>query len=156
MLQIKEKAFCYITNRARLLVFNHPDFPEAGIQVPGGTIEPGEDPAEAAMREAREETGLNGFVLHCHLGVMEVDQTPYGKPEVHRRHFYHLEYLHSPPETWRHGEMHPSDGSPAPIFFDFFWAPLPNQVPELIAGQGEFLPSLAAEGGIFDQGDLPG
>jgi 8-oxo-dGTP pyrophosphatase MutT (NUDIX family) len=39
----------------QILLFEHP---YAGIQIPAGTVEPGEDPMLAARREAREETGL--------------------------------------------------------------------------------------------------
>ncbi len=53
-----EKALSYITRGQRLLVFRQPDFPEQGVQVPGGSVELGEQPAVAALREAREETGL--------------------------------------------------------------------------------------------------
>jgi NUDIX domain-containing protein len=55
--KIKYKAFAYITNRNRLLVFIHPFAPEAGIQVPAGTIKADERPKEAVLREAFEETG---------------------------------------------------------------------------------------------------
>ena len=36
MRPVKQKVFAYITYQRRLLVFSHPDFPEAGIQVPTG------------------------------------------------------------------------------------------------------------------------
>lgn len=36
--------------------------------MPAGTIWPGEDPAEAALREAREETGLTRFTVVRKLG----------------------------------------------------------------------------------------
>jgi 8-oxo-dGTP pyrophosphatase MutT (NUDIX family) len=36
------KVFAYITHQNRLLVFSHPDFSAAGIQVPAGTVESGE------------------------------------------------------------------------------------------------------------------
>jgi ADP-ribose pyrophosphatase YjhB (NUDIX family) len=40
-----------------LLVFEHADEP-AGVQVPAGTVEPGEDVRAAAIRELHEETGV--------------------------------------------------------------------------------------------------
>jgi hypothetical protein len=36
--KIRQKAFAYITHQKRLLVFRHVDVPEAGIQVPAGTM----------------------------------------------------------------------------------------------------------------------
>ena len=41
-----------------LLVFEHAGVPDAGLQVPGGTIEEGETPLEAVAREVLEESGL--------------------------------------------------------------------------------------------------
>lgn len=43
-----KKVYSYITHQDLLLLFVHVDFPEAGIQVPGGTVEPGETPIDAA------------------------------------------------------------------------------------------------------------
>jgi 8-oxo-dGTP pyrophosphatase MutT (NUDIX family) len=48
-----------------LLVFQHP---HAGIQIPAGTIEPGETPEVAVLREAAEETGLTEFAAVQPLG----------------------------------------------------------------------------------------
>jgi 8-oxo-dGTP pyrophosphatase MutT (NUDIX family) len=56
----KTKVVIYATWGDRLLVFRQPDFPDAGIQVPGGTVEDGERIEEAAAREFKEETGLAG------------------------------------------------------------------------------------------------
>lgn len=44
-----------------LLIFEHPT---AGLQVPAGTVDPGEDFAAAALRELEEETGVRGDVAH--------------------------------------------------------------------------------------------
>ena len=52
------KAFAYITHNNRLLIFSHPLEPSAGLQVPAGSMLDGEVPEAAALREAREETGL--------------------------------------------------------------------------------------------------
>lgn len=134
MTVIKEKVFAYITNGERLLVFSHPLSPEAGIQVPAGSLKPGEDPAEGVMREAFEESGLSGLEMVGYLGEQNLDRTPYGaRDEIHHRHFYHLVYPGNPPETWRNYETDPSDGSPGPIPFDFFWVKFPEGVPQLIA-----------------------
>ncbi len=59
---VRERVLAYITQGDRLLVFRHTRSPEADIQVPGGTVEAGEAPEAAALREAREESGL--AVLH--------------------------------------------------------------------------------------------
>ena len=62
---VKDKVLCYVVREGRLLVFRHTDYSyeEVGIQVPAGSIQPGETPEEAALREAREETGLKDFTI---------------------------------------------------------------------------------------------
>ena len=42
-----QKVYAYITRGDRLLVFRHPYVPEAGIQVPGGSVESDEDADDA-------------------------------------------------------------------------------------------------------------
>ena len=137
---VKQKVYAYITHRNRLLVFRHVDFPEAGIQIPGGTVKPNEDLAAAVLREAQEETGLDGFVLESYLGEQIRDMADVNRDEIHHRHFYHLRYEGNPPHQWRHDENDPSDGSPAPIRLAFYWAAIPDQLPELICDQGIMLP----------------
>ena len=149
---LKQKAFAYITYGDSLLVFSHPDFPEAGIQVPAGTIEPGEEPGAAALREAYEETGLSGLRLVTPLGEQVRDATPFGKDEVHHRYFFHLRCTETPPQTWRHWEESPSDGSER-VAFDFFWAPLPDGVPPLIAGHDAYLPLLIQHTRVREEPD---
>ena len=107
-----------------LLVFRHVDFPTAGIQIPGGTMEAGETPEIAVMREAREETGLQGLVLEKSSGSDEYHASSSNLEEIHLRHFFHLLCLPDVPETWQHDEHHPSDGSPSPTLFEFSWLPL--------------------------------
>lgn len=141
---VRRKAFAYITSGARLLVFTHPDFPEAGIQVPAGTMDPGENPADAALREATEETGLTDLQVKRWIGRALFDARPYGRNEFNDRWFFHLECGGVPPETWEHGELFPSDGSPGPILFRFFWVDLASDLPVLIAGHDRFIPELRA------------
>jgi 8-oxo-dGTP pyrophosphatase MutT (NUDIX family) len=141
--RITRKAFAYITYRQKLLVFSHPYAPEAGIQVPAGTIEEGEAPEQAVLREAFEETGLTGLVLDGFLGEQKRDLADFGREEIHHRFFYHLRCREQPPTRWRHRELFPSDGSAPPVF-EFFWAALPDGVPALIADHGLMLPRLIA------------
>ncbi|WP_210250507.1 NUDIX domain-containing protein [Arthrobacter yangruifuii] len=59
------KVVCYAVQQGHLLVFTHKDVPLeiTGVQVPAGTIRPGEEAAAAAVRELHEETGRSGRVL---------------------------------------------------------------------------------------------
>jgi 8-oxo-dGTP diphosphatase len=140
---VKRKAFAYITRGDQLLVFSHPLEPDAGIQVPAGTMEDGEAPEDAVMREAQEETGLTCLSLVRFLGEQMLERSDVGLDEIHHRYFFHLRCEEETPATWRHYELDPSDGSEPPLF-EFFWARLPDEVPELISGHGALLPVLVS------------
>ena len=45
-----------------LLILQHPT---AGFQLPAGTVNPGENPRVAVLREVAEETGLTKYILNC-------------------------------------------------------------------------------------------
>jgi 8-oxo-dGTP pyrophosphatase MutT (NUDIX family) len=71
------KVTCFITragiNGDELLLFNHPN---VGVQIPAGTVNPGEDLESAARREASEESGLADLVLVRSLGEVEDPPAP--------------------------------------------------------------------------------
>ena len=141
---MKRKAFAYITHRDRLLVFRHPESPESGIQAPGGTVCPGEEPGVAVLREAGEETGLTDLALAGLLGEATRDMSDFLAPgEVHQRFFFHLRCGGEPLVAWRH-DKHFAAGVGEPIAFDFFWTALPDGVPDVIADEGMFIPRLVA------------
>ena len=79
-MKTRHRAYAYITNGSRLLLFTQPEAPEAGIQVPAGTIEPGENPQDAAMREAKEETGLTELRYEQFLAQDTRDMRDCGSP----------------------------------------------------------------------------
>ena len=87
------KVYAYITRHNQLVVFRHIDFPEEGVQVPGGTLDDGELPHVAVMREASEETGLEGLRLASYLGEFKWRSSKAGHKEFNLRHFYHNEQI---------------------------------------------------------------
>jgi 8-oxo-dGTP pyrophosphatase MutT (NUDIX family) len=140
------RAVAYITRGEHLLVFRHVDADAvggfdhgAGIQVPGGAIEAGESTRAGALREAHEETGLEGLQVRAFLGWHDLDLARYGKSGIVRMFYYHLAFEGETPERWRHDELDPSDGTPHPIPLEHYWVRFPDEVPELIGDQGFYL-----------------
>jgi 8-oxo-dGTP pyrophosphatase MutT (NUDIX family) len=60
-------------SQPELLLIQHP---YAGIQIPAGTVEEGEAPQAAALREVAEETGLRSVRLVRDLGRLENELGP--------------------------------------------------------------------------------
>lgn len=136
----KRKVLAYVTKENNLLVFKHTDFPDAGVQVPAGSIEEGEEPINAALREVYEESGLRNVSVVNFLGVYEYDMVPY-REEIQIRYVYHLKLNEPAEEKWRHYETHPDSGG-EPISFDFYWVKLDTTNINLAGGQGEMLHKL--------------
>lgn len=139
-MEIVKKVFAYITHQDKLLIFSHPHHPEAGLQVPAGTVESGEDWQSAVLREVFEETGLSDCTLQTYLGEQFYGQ--HDSQQVHHRRFYHLTYTKTPPVQWERFEEFGSDGSRH--LFHFFWVPIDN-VPPLIAEHDAFIQLLTAQ-----------
>ncbi len=132
---LTRKVLAYVVHQGRLLVFRHRDFPEAGIQVPGGRLLRDEMPETAILREARKETGLENLHILRLVGEQVRLMTSENMSHIHHRYFFLLECAETPPETWFHAENDPPDGSPALAWLEFFWARLPNNIPPLSGGQ---------------------
>jgi 8-oxo-dGTP pyrophosphatase MutT (NUDIX family) len=130
------KVICYIIVGRKVLVFRHRDAPEAGIQVPAGTVDAGEEPRAAAMREAAEETGRSGLEIVAKVGEMDYvyDRPPrLDRPrrlELHHRHFFLLRPTDTLPERWSHFADH--------HWFEFEWMNV-DRAAELEAEQGALL-----------------
>ncbi|SDO75993.1 NUDIX domain-containing protein [Phyllobacterium sp. OV277] len=115
-----KKVLIYATHQGKLLVFDEPDFPHVALQVPGGTVDPGEDILTAARREFCEETGLPcpGQMNHLTTVLYEFHK-PKGL-QHHRRSFFHAPLDPPLADTWEHYENFSHGGEP-PIRFRFFW-----------------------------------
>ncbi|RKU38565.1 hypothetical protein C6496_05715 [Candidatus Poribacteria bacterium] len=72
MSEIVQKVTAFIVRERdgvrELLVFKHPT---AGVQIPAGTVEKGEDIETAVKRETYEETGLRFVEIEGYLGCFE-------------------------------------------------------------------------------------
>ncbi|HVL07339.1 MAG TPA: GNAT family N-acetyltransferase [Acidimicrobiales bacterium] len=109
---------------AELLVFYHPN---AGVQVPAGTLEAAENPLDGARREAWEETGLDGLRLVTPLG-----QCTEGPAGERVRYFFHfVSEVETAGDWW---VVTPDGGG---LCWHCRWAPLSDV--RLIAGQQEWL-----------------
>jgi 8-oxo-dGTP pyrophosphatase MutT (NUDIX family) len=71
-----EKVTAFVTAHTskgtELLLFRHPN---AGIQIPAGTVNPGETPDQAVIREVAEETGLVEIEISRYLSA-RLEQLP--------------------------------------------------------------------------------
>lgn len=108
-------------------MFTQPGAPEAGVQVPAGTIRDGESPYDAVLREVREETGRDSYAVRRYLGA------------VGGRHYFDVAATGPLPERWRAYERH--DGLREPTALDLFWLPL-AEAGVLAGRQGERIAAM--------------
>ena len=92
---------------AEILAFRHP---LAGLQLVKGSIEVGESPQDAALRELAEESGLHKPMVIRDLGIWSSGY------EGQVWHFQEVQCSGTLPETWEHFTQ---DGGGQ--VFHFFW-----------------------------------
>jgi 8-oxo-dGTP pyrophosphatase MutT (NUDIX family) len=139
------KVVAYITRISaqggtELLVFDHRDFPEAGTQVPAGTVEEGEAIEAALAREVEEETGLAGCSVVREIAVY--DWVHPDTHNTHERHVFHMLAPVSTPDVWTWietsgGVVPESEG----YVFVYRWMPL-DQLIDLAGNQGDYLDAI--------------
>ncbi|MBW9245813.1 MULTISPECIES: NUDIX hydrolase [Pseudomonas] len=98
------------TMRPKILLFRHP---HAGVQLVKGTIEKGETPARAALRELSEESGISSATIKDDLGCWK---------SGHHSQIWSFQLLQMAgplPEQW----LHQTTDDHGHIF-EFFWASL--------------------------------
>lgn len=133
-----EKVLAYIVRKrggaAELLVHTHCDFPEAGIQVPAGTIDDGESPEQALLREIAEESGLAELDVVRKIGVFDHYAAHSG--QYHRRNVFELSPKDEIPEQWDH--VVTSGEADAGLVLRYFWIDV-ARASELAGSQGAYL-----------------
>ncbi|MGH1142927.1 NUDIX hydrolase [Bacillus pseudomycoides] len=134
----KKKVYAYITREKagvmQLLVFTHRDIPEAGMQVPGGTVDEGEKLEAAVLREVIEESGLRHLCIERFIDDYIIYMKE--KQEYQKRHFFHISLLTDVKDMWEHivsaGEE--DEG----LTFCYEWVDI-AKCPVLAGNQGEFV-----------------
>ncbi|MGX1265465.1 8-oxo-dGTP pyrophosphatase MutT (NUDIX family) [Rossellomorea marisflavi] len=136
-----KKAYGYVTRthkgRPQVLVFQHPIL-EAGIQIPKGTVEEGESPEAAVVREMIEETGLTEWGKPVFIAD---DRWKADDGSIHHRHFYRLDQK-DVPDQWQHAPS--GGGEEEGLQFTLFWISSPGDIP-LARGHGDYLPDVLEE-----------
>ena len=140
----RRRVYGYITGQQGVLILEHPKHPEAGLQVPGGTVEPGESPEAAVMREVFEETALKNLSAPVLLGRHTFDMREYDMNEEQDAWFYQMHTMEPTADSWLHEERFGTAGSlTTPIPFRLYWAKLPYEGKPLIAHHGKYLEQLS-------------
>ena len=139
---LKQKVQCYITREhggeTQVLVFEHLDHPTAGIQVPAGSIEPGETPEKAALREAYEESGIRELRTQRYLGSFRWQHAE--RDEDHERHVFHLIPAQPLGERWVHAVS--AGEEDRGLRFVFYWLNRAEAQKNLSGNQGDYLQYL--------------
>jgi ADP-ribose pyrophosphatase YjhB (NUDIX family) len=144
----RRRVACYVTRTTEqgheLLVFDHhpdddpPDNP-SGTQIPAGGMLPFEAIEAAALREVREETGLENVRYVEQVGFVEVPLEDPGGPSM--TNFVHLEATSDGDASWEHRVT--GEGDDLGMTFLCRWEPLPLGF-ELAGDQGRFLDAVLA------------
>lgn len=134
-----KKVLAYVTrfknNELEVLVFEHVHFPEAGIQVPAGTLQANESPEAGALRETEEEVGLKFANTKKYLGEFEYHHRD--REELHLRNVFEIKADLSIEDSWIHTvKSHDEDDH---LQFKCYWLPLNVAQKTLAAEQGNYL-----------------
>jgi 8-oxo-dGTP diphosphatase len=121
----------------RLLVFEHAHHPNAGLQVPAGTVEAGELPEAALWRELAEESGLRPPQVTLVGKLAEFPQPEWDL----NRYVYLLRATDGLPSGWRQSVT--GSGEDAGLIFEYRWEAL-SRLPRLAGDQDRWLPLIAA------------
>ncbi len=116
------KVLAYITRGRDLLVFEHAGMPEAGLQVPAGTVEPDEPLDDALWREIAEESGLTRAHLQLRTRFAPIPHPAFAVV----RHYAWLSATATLPQAWSHAVG--GAGEDRGLVFVYRWEQLPPPI----------------------------
>jgi 8-oxo-dGTP pyrophosphatase MutT (NUDIX family) len=133
---MQQKVLVYVVRAGadgpEVLVFTHRDFPDAGLQAPAGTLEPGEASEAAAYREVEEESGLTRAQVRLVRKLAEAEEPEWDQ----KRHVYLFVPVTPLPDRWTHTVA--GAGGDQGLVFAYDWMPV-AAAQRLAGGQGRFL-----------------
>ena len=115
-------------------MFEHKDNPEAGLQVPGGTIEDDELLIDALYREIKEETGIRREDLELKGKLNKTNYFPENRDVIYERNIFHLAFTGEEHDRWEHRVD--GGGDDDGMTFCHRWVSV-NELPELAANQDQ-------------------
>lgn len=117
----RRRVVAYVTRdrggRRELLVFEDPEHPHMGVQVPAGRLDAGEALEAGLRRELEEEAGLTN--------VLTVRELPGFEDHYRNRyenHGFQVVLDGDAPDQWEHVVL--GDGDDAGLTFRFRWLPI--------------------------------
>lgn len=141
---MKEKVRLFLIREGEVnhevLVFCEPDFPEAGTQVPGGTVDPGEELLKTVTREFYEESGIKLDQKGWELIHSDLLLHPQTREEQRENVFYRNSSKDAIDETFIHFVT--GGGEDEGILFSYSWLDIDRAEVELIDWMGAQLKVL--------------
>jgi 8-oxo-dGTP pyrophosphatase MutT (NUDIX family) len=117
----RRRVVAYVTRmrdgRTELLVFDDPEHPYIGVQVPAGRLDAGEELEAGLLRELEEEAGLTNARIVQELPAFEDHY-----PSRYENHGFHVVLEEEAPDEWEHVVR--GTGDDAGLAFRYRWVPL--------------------------------
>jgi 8-oxo-dGTP pyrophosphatase MutT (NUDIX family) len=117
----RRRVVAYVTRvrdeRTELLVFEDPEHPYIGVQVPAGRLDAGEELEAGLLRELEEEAGLTNARIVQELPAFEDHY-----PSRYENHGFHVILEEEAPDEWEHVVR--GTGDDAGLAFRYRWVPL--------------------------------
>jgi 8-oxo-dGTP diphosphatase len=117
----RQRVVAYVTRkrngRTELLVFEDPEHPDLGVQVPAGRLDPDEELEAGLRREIAEEAGLTGVRI---VGELPGFEDHY--PSRYENHGFHVVLGEEAPDEWEHVVV--GRGDDAGLVFRYRWVPI--------------------------------